>query len=313
MAEYGTNFISTIPDLADDANVTTAFEDYHDDIEIHLATVAGIANAKQDPITGAASSVTTTNLSTNRAMVSDANGKIATSAVTSTQLGYLTTATGSTGSQSLVYSNSPTISSPSISNPAITGTVSTDLNIAGVLRVNTESDVSPTSTGHSFQIGPTSGTNLALDGNEIMARANGAVSHLYLNNEGGSVTIGNASSAVSIPGTVTVGHFVGNHRKTLNNTASSLNISTPAMPNYIGEIIRSTNTSSTVVITLNPGMQVGDSIDFLRGSTGELSITATGVNLVSEDNKRRLSLPYSGATVICVAADTYHLVGSLKT
>lgn len=44
---------------------------------------------KQDKITGAATTITDDNLTTSRALVSDANGKVAVSAVTSTELGYL--------------------------------------------------------------------------------------------------------------------------------------------------------------------------------------------------------------------------------
>lgn len=46
-------------------------------------------NGKQDAITGGASTITSSNLTANRALVSDANGKVAVSAVTSTELGYL--------------------------------------------------------------------------------------------------------------------------------------------------------------------------------------------------------------------------------
>ena len=44
---------------------------------------------KQDKITGAATTITDDNLTTSHALVSDANGKVAVSAVTSTELGYL--------------------------------------------------------------------------------------------------------------------------------------------------------------------------------------------------------------------------------
>ena len=44
---------------------------------------------KQDKITGAATTITDDNLTTSHALVSDANGKVAVSNVTSTELGYL--------------------------------------------------------------------------------------------------------------------------------------------------------------------------------------------------------------------------------
>lgn len=46
-------------------------------------------DAKQATITGGATSITSSNLTANRALISDANGKVAVSAVTNTELGYL--------------------------------------------------------------------------------------------------------------------------------------------------------------------------------------------------------------------------------
>lgn len=50
-------------------------------------------NGKQATITGGATTVTSSNLSANRALVSDANGKISVSTITSTILGYLANVT----------------------------------------------------------------------------------------------------------------------------------------------------------------------------------------------------------------------------
>lgn len=46
-------------------------------------------NGKQDAITGGASTITTLNLTANRALISNSSGKVAVSTVTSTELGYL--------------------------------------------------------------------------------------------------------------------------------------------------------------------------------------------------------------------------------
>lgn len=48
------------------------------------------------------------------------------------------------------------------------------------LRLTATGDASPTSTDHAAQIGPDGGANLIFDGNEIMARNNGAASVLTL-------------------------------------------------------------------------------------------------------------------------------------
>lgn len=64
--------------------------------DVELGYLSGVAsnlqqqiNAKQAIIAGAASSIVTANLESNKAVVSDVNGKIGASAVTSTELGYL--------------------------------------------------------------------------------------------------------------------------------------------------------------------------------------------------------------------------------
>ena len=57
-------------------------ENVTSDIQVQL-------NAKQVSITGAASTITSSNLNTDRALISDGSGKIAVSTVTSTELGYL--------------------------------------------------------------------------------------------------------------------------------------------------------------------------------------------------------------------------------
>lgn len=75
------------------------------------------------------------------------------------------------------------------------------------IRIPTTTDASLSSTGHGFQIGPTSGTNLVADNNEIMARNNGSASTLNLNIDGGNITLGAASSTVNLPGRLNAAHL----------------------------------------------------------------------------------------------------------
>jgi hypothetical protein len=58
------------------------------------------------------------------------------------------------------------------------------------LRLFGTGDVSTTSTTHAFQVGATSGSNLIIDNNEVMARDNGGLGQLLLNFEGGRVWLG---------------------------------------------------------------------------------------------------------------------------
>lgn len=135
MAEYGTTFPVTIPSLSEDADIVVAFEDYHDDIQTYLGAITGSIDTKQNIITGAATSIATTNLTFSRAVVSNSSGKIAASIVTSAELEYLSGATGKTGTGNLVLSASPTFTG-TVVLPAATsiGTVtSTELSyLSGV-------------------------------------------------------------------------------------------------------------------------------------------------------------------------------------
>ena len=56
-------------------------------------------NSKQNAITGAATTITTANLTASRALVSDGVGKVAVSAVTATELGYVSGATSNLQAQ----------------------------------------------------------------------------------------------------------------------------------------------------------------------------------------------------------------------
>lgn len=146
-------------------------------------------NGKQATITGGATSIVSTNLATSVALVSDASGKVAASAVTATELGYLSGVTSAIQTQISAKANT--------ASPTLTGTVT-----APTLRLSATSDAALASTGHALQIGPDSGANLIFDPNEIMARSNGAAATLALNADGGNITLGSAASTVGIAGTL---------------------------------------------------------------------------------------------------------------
>ena len=62
--------------------------------------------------------------------------------------------------------------------------------------------MSASSTAHPFQIGSTSSTNIAMDSNEIMARNNGSISTLKIND--GALEVG--SSDITLSGNIELGH-----------------------------------------------------------------------------------------------------------
>lgn len=85
-------------------------------------------NAKQATITGGATTITTSNLTASRALVSDVSGKVAVSTVTSTQIGYLAGATSDLQSQidlkapkaSPTFTGNVTVPTPTLSTDAVT-------------------------------------------------------------------------------------------------------------------------------------------------------------------------------------------------
>ena len=100
----GTTYVRTHNDFTDAAkqqintnkdNIATLDSDMEaaqGDITTLKGNVTTLTNAlgsKQDKITGGASTITDDNLTTNRALVSNGSGKVAASAVTATELGYL--------------------------------------------------------------------------------------------------------------------------------------------------------------------------------------------------------------------------------
>ncbi len=134
---------------------------------------------------------------------------------------------------------------------AITTTINMDTGIATVgasisetLRLTSEEDVSPTSTLHPFQVGLTSGANIRMDNNEIIAVNNGAIAPLYINSEGSTVNIGNTgSTALEVTGAINSAASVATNSKSgviltqtsgchLSSTGYGLFARTGGIPGY---------------------------------------------------------------------------------
>lgn len=82
------------------SNVGLGNVDNTSDLSKPISTATQTAlNAKQDTITGGASSITSSNLTTYRALVSDGGGKVAVSATTSNEVGYLSGVTSNIQTQ----------------------------------------------------------------------------------------------------------------------------------------------------------------------------------------------------------------------
>jgi hypothetical protein len=172
---------------------------------------------------------------------------------------------------------------------------------ASRLRLNDTTTATTTSTNHAIQIGPTSGSNLAISPTRIMRRTNGSPGALALNPEGGTVTVNGASVA-------TVEQAV--YFPTLANiTLGSGGVNSGARYLYIGEPfsgglgvmrVRGSITFGTGgfpaagnTVSLPPGFQILVPIA-ARDQVGVATLTDTG------------SLHYVG-TVIVASATTLNI------
>lgn len=150
-----------------------------------------------------------------RALVSDGSGFITPATTTSTQIGYLSAATGTTGTTStnLVYSTSPTLVSPALGTPTAlvgtnisgtaasltAGTVTTNANLTGPITSsgNTTAVASQTGTGSVFvmQASPTLTTpNLGTPSTLVGTNISGTAA---------SLTAGNVTTNANLTGHIT--------------------------------------------------------------------------------------------------------------
>lgn len=76
-------------DVTISSGTITVNDDSHNHVISNVDGLQSALDAKQASVTGAASTITSSNLTANRALISDSYGKVAVSKITSTELGYL--------------------------------------------------------------------------------------------------------------------------------------------------------------------------------------------------------------------------------
>jgi hypothetical protein len=138
---------------------------------------------------------------------------------------------------------------------------------------------------------------------------------------GGPVAIGDITDWPAGVSATEVGHLDGvtsNLQDQLDGKAASVQTideKTSAYTVVAGDAskILNINSSSNLDVTVNGStdVPVGRRVDILRYGTGEVTIVASGAT-VNSASGLRLRARYSMASLLCVAADTYVLVGDLK-
>lgn len=149
-------------------------------------------NGKQASITGAATTITSSNLTTSRALISNSSGKVAVSSVTSTELGYLSGVTSNIQTQ--------LDSKISSANGAISTVVNSNLTASRALVSNSSGKIavsSITSTKLGYLTDVTSNIQSQIDGKQ--ASITGAASSITSSNLTTSrVLVSNSSGKVAV-------------------------------------------------------------------------------------------------------------------
>lgn len=99
-------------------------------------------------------------------------------------------------------------------------------------RLTTTTGLSLTSTAHAFQIGSSSGINMAIDNNNVQVRNNNAAGKLSINTLGGDVAIGDDNSTLTMKGVIT-GSLLATLTEARDGTAGGKLMS----PNLVREAI----------------------------------------------------------------------------
>ena len=216
-------------------------------------------DSKQATITGGATSITSSNLTASRALASDASGKVATTSVTSTELGYVSGVTSAIQTQ--LDSKQPTItgSATTIDTESLTASRAVISNSSQKIAVSTTTD-----TELGYLSGVTSAVQTQLDAKLVKANnlsdltsASTARTNLGL----GTIATQNANN-VSISGGTVTG---------LGDPSAS---SEAATKNYVDNLVAGLRTrvvarvASTTNVVIASGLENGDTIDGVTLVTG---------------------------------------------
>ena len=287
-------------------------------------------NSKEPTITGAATTITTSNLTTSRALNSDSSGKVAISTTTSTELGYVSGVTSSIQTQLDDKQATITGAATTITNSNLA------LSRAVVSDASGKIDASATtSTEIGYVSGVTSAIQTQLNGKQAtitggastITTANLSVDKALVSDAGGKVAVSATTSAELdfLSGvTSSVQSQLNSKEPTITGaattiTTSNLTASRALTSDVDGKVAvsASTNTelgflsgvTSSVQTQLNGKQATGDYITALTGdvsATGPGSATATLANsgvvagtysLVTVDAKGRVTVGSNSGTI----------------
>ena len=252
--------------------VTSTEFDYLDGVTSNIQTQL---NGKQATITGGASTITSSNLTASRALISDGSGKVAVSStITSTELGYLNGVTSDIQTQLNAKQATITGGATTITSSNLTASRALISNASGKVAI---SATTSTELGYLNAIGtPTDGGIVYGDGTGLKVTAAGTTGQ-YLRSAGTGVPIWDTINL----GTDTAGNYMvdasGGTGITVTHTPSEGSTATIAVDSTVV-----TTSSGTQTIVGNKTFS--NTIDFNGTVTSSSSFTADGGRIRLNDN-----------------------------
>tara|TARA_S200002703_G_scaffold6312_1_gene6988 strand:- start:982 stop:2232 length:1251 start_codon:yes stop_codon:yes gene_type:complete len=278
-------------------------------------------DAKEDTITGAATTITGTDLTASRALTSSATGKVEVSAVTSTELGYLDGVTSAIQTQIDGKEATVTGAATTITSSDLTASRAVTSSATGKIEVS-----SVTSTELGYVSGVTSAIQTQIDGKQAtITGAATTIDDADLTASRALVSDGSGKVAVSDVTSTELGYLDGVTSAVQTQvdakTPKLISLNTQTGTTYtlvLGDADKlvEMNNAAANTLTVPPNSSVafstGTQIIVVQKGAGTTTIAAgSGVTLLSKDSALGIGGQYGAATCIKIATDTWYVIGDL--
>lgn len=258
-------------------------------------------NGKEATITGGASTITSADLTANRALVSDGSGKVAVSDVTATEIGYLDGVTSAIQTQINDKADSSYVDTElSGKQDVVAGVSDTEIGFLSAVTSDIQAQINAkedTITGGA--------TTIATD--DLTA------SRALVSDGSGKVAVSDVTSTEIgyLDGVTSALQTQLDGKAPFAQTITDKSADYTIVDGDSGSIIRLTGATGRT-FTLANVLEIGERVDFFQDGEGVITFAAgAGVTLKSKDDMVETAAQYSAVSAVCVASGSIHLIGDL--
>ena len=276
-------------------------------------------DSKQATITGGATTITSSNLTASRAVISNASGKVAVSSVTDTELGYVSGVTSAIQAQIDAKQSTITGGASTIASTDLVASRALASNASGKVVVS-----AVTSTELGYLSGVTSAVQTQIDSKQ--ATITGAATTITSSDLTASrAVVSNSSGKVAVSSVTSteLGYVSGvtsaiqtqidtktNKLITANRQTASYTLVASDADKLVEMNVASSNNLTVPASVFSAGTQ----ILLAQYGAGQTTIVAgAGMTIRSNGGKLKLSAQYSGATLVFISATEAYLFGDIAS